>query len=156
MIDYLKYLVFILLVLLLFSTLIPIAFNQIQNQEERERREREEEEERKKREELIAEGARARDEAARARQEVREGGRQLQANVSEACPVSAACEPPACDPARVGFGVICPDDLKRAQEQGVVPSEIIEDIALLGFGDKGQLPNMQEKLQQNQQDFPLS
>jgi len=139
-IDYLKYLVFILLVLLLFSTLIPIAFNQIQNQEERERREREEEEERKKREELIAEGARARDEVARARQEVREGGRQLQANVSEACPASAACEPPACDPARVGFGVICPDDLKRAQEQGVVPSEIIEDIALLGFGDKGQLP----------------
>ena len=143
MIDYLKYLVFVLLAVLIFSTFIPIAFNQIQNQEERERREREEEEERKRHEELIAEAARNRDEAARALQEAREAGVQLQANASiaEPCPASAACEPdPRCDPARVGFGVICPDDLKKAQEQGVVPADIVEDIALLGFGNKGQLP----------------
>ena len=144
-----KYFVFILLAVLIFSTFIPIAFNQIQNQEERERREREEEEERKRHEELIAEAARNREEAARALQEAREAGVQLQANVSiaEPCPASAACEPPSpppddprCDPARVGFGVICPDDLKKAQAQGVVPGDIVEDMALLGFGENGQLP----------------
>ena len=136
MIDYLKYFVVILLAFLISSTFIPVAFNQLQNQREEDRREREEEDEEKRQNELVVEVARQREEA-----------RQLQANVSalEPCPASAACEPPAeppasCDPARVGFGVICPDDLKRAQEQGVVTRDIVGDIALLGFGDKGQLP----------------
>ena len=136
MIDYLKYFVVILLAFLIFSTFIPVAFTQLQNQREEDRKEREEEDEEKRQNELVVEVARQREEA-----------RQLQANVSalEPCPASAACEPPAeppasCDPARVGFGVICPDDLKRAQEQGVVTRDIVGDIALLGFGDKGQLP----------------
>ena len=119
-----KYFVVILLAFLIFSTFIPVAFTQLQNQREEDRKEREEEDEEKRQNELVVEVARQREEA-----------RQLQANVSalEPCPASAACEPPAeppasCDPARVGFGVICPDDLKRAQEQGVVTRDIVGNV----------------------------
>ena len=53
-----KYFVVILLAFLIFSTFIPVAFTQLQNQREEDRKEREEEDEEKRQNELVVEVAR--------------------------------------------------------------------------------------------------